>query len=144
MVPPEGGVLLAPERPGHVLGRTPYQSVNEQLAWAETLHVEPRLDSIKPVGSPEDDIRNHLGRSSFYAAILAEKLGAALYADDLGLRRLALGGAVATSFSTLSLLVGLAERGTITAEQRDENLLRLVLARFPETVALGRPWTDRR
>jgi tetratricopeptide (TPR) repeat protein len=110
---------------------TRYESVNEQLVWAQTLRVEPRpLESIRSSGSPEDKIRDRLGRSSFDAAILAEKLGMALYADDLGLRRLGSGKPVAASFSTVSLLLGLAERGAITGEQRDENLLRLVLAHY--------------
>jgi hypothetical protein len=104
-----------------------YEVVLEQLAWAESQTVEPRpLENIRPAGSREEEVRGYLGRSSYDAVILAQRPDVALYADDLGLRKLALSGSPVASFSTVSLLVALAERGLISGEERDHNLLRLV------------------
>jgi tetratricopeptide (TPR) repeat protein len=114
--------------PGLVLR---YEVVKEQLAWVELQRIEARpLESIRPVGSAEEEVRGFLGRSSYDAVVLAQRPNAALYADDLGLRRLSLSGGQPESFSTVSLLVGFAERGLITGEDRDRQLLRLVLSHY--------------
>jgi len=105
--------------------------VQEQLNWAESQQVEPRpLGSIRPAGSREEETRGILGRSSYDAVILAQRPDVALYADDLGLRKVALAGSPSPSFSTVSLLVALAERGLIPGDDRDRNMLRLVRGNY--------------
>jgi len=108
-----------------------YEVVKEQLAWVELQRIEARpLESVRQAGSEEEEIRGILGRSSYDSVVLAQRLNAALYADDLGLRRMSLSGVQPESFSTVSLLVGFAERGVISGEQRDRHLLRLVLSHY--------------
>ena len=108
-----------------------FEVVQEQLAWAESQRIEFRpLGSVRPVGSHEEETRGILGRSSYDALVLAQPPDVALYADDLGLRKLALAGSPAPSFSTVSLLVALAERGLISGDERDQNLLRLVRGNY--------------
>ena len=105
--------------------------VTEQLQWAQRQQVEPRpLDQMRPIGSPEEEVRGHLGRSSYDALILADRLGGALYADDLGLRKVSLAGATRASFSSVSLLLGMAERGLISGAERDDKMLGLVMGHY--------------
>jgi hypothetical protein len=83
-------------------------------------------------------VREAIGHSSFDSLMLATHRKTPLYADDLGLRRFALHGG-ATSFSTASLLVGLAEAGAIDVNKAGESLLRLVqmhYARIPMSLDL--------
>ena len=82
-------------------------------------------------------IRDHIGRSSFDALALASaEASRALYADDLGLRRLVLveDGASADdrvpSFSSVSLVAGLSLLGVMTIERRDRALLELLRRRY--------------
>jgi predicted Zn-dependent protease len=111
--------------------------LREILAWLEhsaTLVTRP-LETIPAAGSKEEEVRGHLGRSSYDAAALAKHRGAPLYADDLGLRRFAPVGDPHGSFSTVSLLEGFAERGALTASVRDRHLLSLVVANTGQVAA---------
>jgi hypothetical protein len=69
-------------------------------------------------------MRDHLGESSNDALELSLFTPAALYADDLGLRRLSNGLGI-TSFSTVSLIQVLAEVGAVVAAGRDRLLVSL-------------------
>lgn len=84
------------------------------------------LETVPARGSEEEEARDHIGRSSYDAAVLAKHNGALLYADDLGLRRFVPTGDPHGSISTVSLLHGLVERGVLTPGDRDQFLLALV------------------
>ena len=88
------------------------------------LEVRP-LASVHAPGSREEEARESLGHDSYDAIQLAAALGSALYADDLGLRRFATPLGVA-SFSTLSLLTALVDRGLLSPDQRDRHVTTLV------------------
>jgi tetratricopeptide (TPR) repeat protein len=92
---------------------------------------EPRpLERIDPPGSREEEARELMGHSSYDAVGLAQHRGASMYADDLGLRRFVPKGGRGRSFSTIGLLFGLAERGSLSAERRDSHLLTLVTRNY--------------
>jgi hypothetical protein len=103
--------------------------LRRQLQWLENaVKFEPRpLERIGPTGSEEEESRNHLGHSSFDAVALAQHHRATLYTDDLGLRRHA---APAPSFSTIALLPALVVPGILTADERDDSLLKLIGAHY--------------
>lgn len=84
------------------------------------------LETIPAVGSREEETGNLIGQDSYDAVHLAEHLGGAMFADDLGLRRFVPKGSRAKSFSTTALLPTLAERGLISADERDRMLLQLL------------------
>jgi hypothetical protein len=108
------------------------QLVQEMLRWIETVpRLEPRpLEVVQPAGSPQEEGRDTIGKSSFDAVALAESRSSVLYADDLGLRKYSVSGTRAASFSTVALIRWLAEQGTMTAEARDEALLSLAVSNY--------------
>jgi len=96
------------------------------------------LRAIGAPGSGEEELRRIIGKSSYDGLELAKTFGAALYADDLGLRRL-LQPTGCGSFSTASLLRALAAKKLISADARDRQLLGLIARRhafIPPTVDL--------
>ncbi|HEU0077507.1 MAG TPA: hypothetical protein VFQ76_07640, partial [Longimicrobiaceae bacterium] len=98
--------------------------LRESLAWLEAkVQIVTRpVETIPAVGSEEEEVRDHIGRSSQDAVALAKHRGAVLYVDDIGLRRFFPSG----SFSTISLLQGLVERGVLNSDARDHHLVFLV------------------
>lgn len=104
----------------------------EALEWVRTnavIEFRP-LETIKPADSAEEKARERLGADSVDAVNLAEHLGAALFADDLGLRKFVTNGKRVDSFSSVSLLTVLAERGAIPPDGRDKLLLSLIDRRY--------------
>jgi tetratricopeptide (TPR) repeat protein len=96
------------------------------------VRVEARpLASVRAHGSREEEARDSVGHDSYDAVHLAADLGAALYADDLGLRRFA-GPMSVKSFSTVSLLAALVDRGALSAEMRDRKLVALVGSHYAQ------------
>ena len=74
--------------------------------------------------------REMFGRDSWNAPELAHYRRIPLYADDLGLRRLEHNGETVRSFSTATLILALAARGEISAEERNHRLHDLALSLF--------------
>jgi tetratricopeptide (TPR) repeat protein len=104
------------------------EQLQDSLTWVDE-HVEflPRpLATIGTRESEEERDRESIGADSHDAAELALANGWALYADDLGLRRMLL-GTNATSLSTLALLDALVERGVLTSDVRDKAMNDLVI-----------------
>ena len=129
---------LPPNHPGLVRRE---EVVREQLAWLDAHRIERRpLESIAAMGSRAETSRGMLGRSSYDALVLVDRLSLPLYADDLGLRKFSLGSySPPPSFSSVSLLFAMAERGMISEDVRDEKLLSLVSAHYvhvPPSVGL--------
>lgn len=99
------------------------------LDWIDThVHLEPRPLASVVVGA-EESSRDVVGHSSFDSVALASSRGAAMYADDLGLRRIGQVESV-PSFSTPSLLIALAQTGTMSADDTNERLGRLSVMRY--------------
>jgi tetratricopeptide (TPR) repeat protein len=88
------------------------------------------LETIDAPESEEEQVRQTIGSDSMDAVKLTQHLDVAMLADDLGLRRFVPRGGRGHTFSTVSLLYALAERGAITAAERDRLLLRLVKRRY--------------
>lgn len=101
--------------------------------WFDT-HVEKRplpLSWSSAETDPDRDVRGQIGSPSFDALALASEGEGLLYADDLGLRRLALRDAgPPPSVSTLSLVEGLSRRGALSAERLADLRLALVVRRY--------------
>ena len=88
--------------------------------------IEPRpLERIVQGDSDAGSLRDMVGRSSYDALVLALHHGVPLLADDLGLRRLDLGGVKPDTCSTVTLLEALAEEGVIASVERDRHLTTL-------------------
>ena len=91
--------------------------------------VDLRPRPLETIGSPDsqtEQLRAIIGPPSIDAVRLAGSTGHSLYADDLGLLKLARGYAVERSFSSVALLLVLGEAGVLTATDRDQRLLSLV------------------
>jgi len=106
--------------------------LESELLW---LTNETRIDSrplewIRPEDGSPTGLRQIIGKSSYDSLVLARYLNAPLYADDLGLRRLALADDRPDSFSTITLLPALAERGLILGHHRDDVLVALAVRRY--------------
>ncbi|RKG98095.1 hypothetical protein D7X32_30660 [Corallococcus carmarthensis] len=122
------------------------------LSWLEvSARLEPRpLLALQAAAPDEEELRDFIGKSSADALDLVKHLGATLYADDLGLRRLLFEQANQTrSFSTVSLLPALVERGVLTREEHERHLLALVGRRYAMVlptrdllIAAVRRWSD--
>ncbi len=99
-----------------------------ELAWLESsARIEPRpLATIHPAGSREEEVRNVLGHSSADALALVRHINGTLFADDLGLRRVLADGKAPPSFSSVTLVLALSDRGVILPGERDRLLLELV------------------
>lgn len=102
------------------------------LEWVnDNCTVEARpLEWVKPGDSSPTALRQLVGKSSYDALVLATHLGATLYADDLGLRRLALTDERPQSFSSVSMVPVLAERGLLDAAVRDHILATLAVRSY--------------
>jgi hypothetical protein len=110
-----------------------HEAAVASLEWVERCtRMEPRpYKTIREPGSPEEEVRDRVGPPSFDALALAEAGIGALWADDLGLRRLTFGlGPRPASFSTVTLLEVLADRRAISPAHRDRYLADLVLAGY--------------
>lgn len=84
------------------------------------------LSTVSPEGSPAEKAREFVGHSSHDAVMLAQQVGATMYADDLGLRRFC----SAPSFSSIALLYGFTARGVMAPSERDSHLRTLMLRRY--------------
>ena len=113
--------------------REAVEAAVSSLEWVEQCaRKEPRpYKTVREPGSPEEEVRDRVGPPSFDALALAETGIGALYADDLGLRRLTLGSRPRpASFSTVTLLEVLAAKGAVSSADRDRYLADLVLAGY--------------
>ncbi len=112
------------------------------LVWASTkARKEPRPFTTLGRDLSADDLqRDQLGAASYDALALARGTFGILFADDLGLRRIAVATQV-QSASTPAVLQALALAGRLSREECDRLLLDLVLAGFafigPTTGQLG-------
>jgi tetratricopeptide (TPR) repeat protein len=102
------------------------------LNWVTAqVRIEARpLEWIKPEDSSPTALRQMVGKSSYDALVLATHLDATLYADDLGLRRLALTDRRPRSFATISLVPVLAERGLVDGATRDRLVIALAIRSY--------------
>lgn len=128
MLASERGLTMQRLESGSPILAARLTAVSAQLAWVESrTRIQPRpLATIHPIGSREEELRDRLGHSSADAIALARHLACALYADDLGLRRLFQEVGGTASFSTVALLPALAERGALRQNERDHLLLKLI------------------
>jgi tetratricopeptide (TPR) repeat protein len=111
------------------------------LDWfQESVAIEPRpIEAITLTAADETEEREIIGADSMDAVDLARYGQAAMYADDLGLRRFFVPGAKGRSCSSVGVVRALADRGALTNRERDELLLSLVEMRYgavPVTVDL--------
>jgi tetratricopeptide (TPR) repeat protein len=109
------------------------------IAWVDAhVTLEPRpLGSVAVFGA-EESSRDLFGHSSFDSVALALARGAALYADDLGLRRVAQADGV-RSFSTPSLIAAWKQSGELAHDEANELTHRLIgmrYSRIPLTLEL--------
>jgi tetratricopeptide (TPR) repeat protein len=138
-----GGMLRFHElEPGHATLIARAEKAKRLLAFLESPDVDlaPRpLEVIQPSTSSEEKVRDLIGHGSLDALALAKQLKASLYADDLGLRKLLTIEDRQRSFSSVSLLQGLAQRGLVSAEDRDTHLVHLAQRHFaviPPSISL--------
>ena len=126
------GLTVQELEPGHPQLTSQLERLRAQLRWLEeSARLEARpLETIERAESQQEEARELIGHSSYDAVTLTQQRNATMYADDLGLRRFLPKGSSARSFSSVGLLFALAERGTLTAEERDGQLLVLVQAHY--------------
>jgi len=128
---PEG--LRAEDLPaGHPILRAALDRLEEQKAWLlanVTLEARP-LEIVARESARGSQLRETVGAADHDAVALASYSEAVLYVDDLGLRRLDIGEPRPRSCSTVTLLQALAERGAISADERDTALTELVRLRY--------------
>lgn len=133
------GLRVTEFEAGHPVLEHELERAEAILAWLETnVSFQPRPFESIETDEEAAQLREMVGLGSFDAIALARSLNVPVYADDLGLRGL-LTTTIARSFSTITMLVGLAEEATITAAERDTNLLKLAQRRYhriPLTVSL--------
>ena len=103
----------------------------EDLRWLDAnVDLQPRpLEAFREHGSATSEWRSEVGTASHDALELARSTGAALYADDLGLRKLANADGI-RSFSSVTLIRELSDRGAIRTEDRDRLLVDLLERRY--------------
>lgn len=90
----------------------------------------PLARATRP-SADRDSPRDLIGAPSYDALAIAIERGAVLYADDLGLRRLALEGSEpAPSASTITIVDALCRRGAFGGERRDDLIRSLALRRY--------------
>lgn len=102
------------------------------LNWTRA-NVRAEFRPLETIGAPNSDkekVRATIGDHSLDAVRLTEHLGITMLADDLGLRRFLPKGSRGQTFSCVSLIPELAERGAISVADRDRLLLRLVDRRY--------------
>jgi tetratricopeptide (TPR) repeat protein len=126
------GLQLHELAPGHPHLIEQLKIARLLLDWLKaSVRIEPRpLPTIGAIGSPEEQVRDFIGNSSADAVALAQHLGATMYADDLGLRRLLPRNERGRSFSSIGLLRALAERNFLSRNERDRHLLTLVTRHY--------------
>ena len=102
-------------------------NVAGQLRWlGKNVEILPRpLEAFDGAGSPLGEMRSQIGEASHDALELARHSDAALYADDIGLRKFAASLAV-PSFSSVSLIQVLPERVGMATGARDRMLVDLM------------------
>ncbi len=121
------GITFRHLPPGHEVLLRHRDSVKALLEWCDekvSFNARP-LEAFGKQDSQTEEGRQQLGEGSSDALELARYTPATLYADDLGLRRLA-GGLQIRSFSTVSLLHWLTERGRMSPTERDKFLVDLI------------------
>lgn len=130
------GLRFEELEPGHPLLVSREIAIGTLLEWMSAhVRVEVRpLGTFELPGSSEAQAWAALGDDSNDALRLASHRGAAMLADDLGLRKLLPKGGPTRSFSIVALLPVLAERGIISTEERDRLLLRLVDLKYSAIV----------
>jgi tetratricopeptide (TPR) repeat protein len=140
MVGTEAGPRIDDVPAGHPALEERAEKTSAALAWLQAnADIQSRpVDTINPAGSVSEEVRSTMGAQSYDSVVLAEHLEAALYADDLGLRRFAPHDRPAASVSTLTLLDALRSRELITAEAHHDMELELVSRGY----AFVRPTTD--
>jgi tetratricopeptide (TPR) repeat protein len=118
--------------PDHPLLVEQLNTARMLLDWLRaSARIDPRpLPTIGPFGSPEEQVREHIGSSSADAVALVQHLDTTMYADDLGLRRFFSKDTRGRTFSSVGLLRALAERGSLSREERDRHLLTLVTRHY--------------
>lgn len=146
----ERGVTFQEMDAGHPALVSERDSIGTLLSWADTnVSFVPRpLEAFNDPRMKDRETRASLGDSSNDALELAMFSPGALYADDLGLRKVG-NGLGLSSFSTVSLIQVLAEEGVLGAHERDKLLVSLaerhyyVIELSPEmlieALAPGRP-----
>ena len=107
------------------------QVVEHQNATVLGARIESRpLATIGLKGSQEEQLRDAIGSSSYDAAALSVHLGMPMFLDDLGLRKIQIGGSRPAAFSSVDLLDALVERSVIDAATRNDHLLKLAARRY--------------
>ena len=103
--------------------------LRERVRWVEThARVAPRPAEGLTMDSAGERSERTVGRSSYCAAELGIH-GETVYADDLGLRRIVLASG-GRSFSTITLVRGLAEEGRMSPEEYSRHALWLAQHRY--------------
>jgi hypothetical protein len=122
----ERGVMFQELEAGHPTLVKERDSPQNLLNWVdENVTFVPRpLEAFSDPRIKDRETRARLGDSSNDALELAMFSPGALYADDLGLRKIANGFGL-SSFSTVSLIQVLAEQGILAAHERDRLLVSL-------------------
>ncbi len=128
---------LEANHPVLVRRRDNLQALVSWLGSSVTVKSRP-LSMVFGAGTDEGNMRELIGHSSFDAVALSLDLNGALYADDIGLRRVLIQQKRARSFSTITLVQALAGRQALTPAARDALLLRLVNTNY----AFVLPTTD--
>ena len=130
------GITFQNLPPGHEVLRRRRDSLKALLDWCEkTLNFRSRpLEAFGKSDSQTEEGRQQLGESASDALELAQYTPATLYADDLGLRRLASALQI-RSFSTISLLHRLTERGMLSSTKRDRHLVDLAERHYNSVIA---------
>ena len=130
------GITFQNLPPGHEVLRRRRNSLKALLDWCEeTLDFQPRpLEAFGKSDSQTEEGRQQLGESASDALELAQYTPATLYADDLGLRGLAAALQI-RSFSTISLLHRLTERGMLSPTKRDRHLVDLAERHYNSVIA---------
>ena len=101
--------------------------LRSQLRWLEE-SVEIRSRPLEAFGDPsrsDERMRARIGSASYDGLELARAVDATLYADDLGVRKLAANQSV-PSFSSVALVPELSERAAVSAADQDRLLVDLV------------------
>ena len=147
----EGYTVMTSDGPGLQLREWPAgapalvarcDGLRARIDWLENnAEVVPRpLEALTAANATVEGTESALGRSAYCCVELAVHDRATLYADDLGLRRIA-GADGGRSFSTIALVEGLAQAGSIRRAEADEHLLWLAAHRYnavPMTTGLMR------
>lgn len=112
--------------PGHEVLVRNRDTCRRMLDWADkNVTFQPRpLEAFGDSENEDNELRTQLGASANDALELAKHTGNPLYADDLGLRRLAKDKGVA-SYSTTSQLQVLTEAGKMAGPERDGHFVSL-------------------